>query len=112
MQARNLLLEAAAPVLDDDVDGFELVLEPPDDPQAAASRVITPTSATIRIFALKMYLLCPRRPAGAGWTAGSIAGPRRLGQGKSVPDPPGIARRLVRCRLAGKPATAVLAALL
>jgi hypothetical protein len=90
MQARNLPPAAAAAGLDDaDVDGVELLELEPDDPQAAASRATTPAVATIRIFALKMYLLCP----GARWCredAGSITSPGRLGQGKSVQTPPGL----------------------
>jgi hypothetical protein len=101
MQARNLLLPPpAAAGLDDVAVGVELLEFEDDDPQAAASRAITEKVAAIRIFALKMFLLCPgarqvpgrppaRSLAPAGWRV-------------SPPRPPRDARRLVRCMLAGK----------
>jgi hypothetical protein len=62
MQARNLPPPPAAAGLDVDVVGVELVVLEPDDPQAAASRATAASPAVIRIFALKIYLLWPRRP--------------------------------------------------
>jgi hypothetical protein len=91
MQARNLPPAAAADVDDVDVDGAELLeVDDPDDPQAAASRAITPTNATIRIFALKMYLLCPGAPKVPG--DGRLARwPRPAGAGESLfQTPPGL----------------------
>jgi hypothetical protein len=106
MQARNLPPPPAAAGLDDvDVAGVELLVFEDDDPQAAASRAISPKTAAIRIFALKMYLLCPGAPKVPG--DGRLnRRPRPAGAGKVRPDPPGIARRLVRRRLAGKAAAA------
>jgi hypothetical protein len=63
MQARNLPPPVAAADVDEVADGVELLdVEDPDDPQAAASRAVTPAIAIIRIFTLKMYLLCPGAP--------------------------------------------------
>jgi hypothetical protein len=62
MQARNLPPVAAAPVLDDvDVVGVELLVELPDDPQAAASSATAARPAAIRTFALK--IVPPLAPA-------------------------------------------------
>jgi hypothetical protein len=91
MHARNLPPPAAAADGDeDDVDDVELLVDDPDDPQAAASRAITPTSATIRIFALKMYLLCPGAPKVPG--DGRLArSPRPAGAGRGpFQTPPGL----------------------
>jgi hypothetical protein len=61
MQARNLPLPGAAA---DDVDvvGLELLVELPDDPQAAASIATAARPATIRIFALKIVPPLAGRP--------------------------------------------------
>src|SRR5262249_24726314 len=90
MQARNLPPPAAAPVLDDvDVVGVELVVELPDDPQAAASSVTAAKPAAIRIFALKLTSSGPGAPDRQE-TTGLIAGPPAgLGR-ESVQTPPGL----------------------
>jgi hypothetical protein len=65
MQALNVPLPAAAaPVPDDEDDDAAgvVLLELPDDPQAAASRAIAANPAAMRIFALKINLLCPGAP--------------------------------------------------
>jgi hypothetical protein len=103
MQARNLPLPPpAAAGLDDDVAaGVELLELEADDPQAAASRAITEKTAAIRIFALKMFLLCPGAPQVPGGPPARSLAP--AGWGREIPPrPPRDARRLVRCMLAGK----------
>ena len=101
MQARNLLPEAAAPELDDDDDDDGLLELEDDDEQAAASRAITAKTAAIRIFALKMFLLCPGAPQVPGGPPARSLAP--AGWGREIPPrPPRDARRLVRCMLAGK----------
>jgi len=65
MQARNLPPPGAAGGLGDvDVVGAELLLELPDDPQAAASSATAARPAAIRIFALK--IVPPLAPASPG----------------------------------------------
>src|SRR5258708_12699453 len=102
MQARNLPPPAAAAELDDgDAVGVELVELEADDEQAAASRAITAKTAAIRIFALKMFLLCPGAPQVPGGPPARSLAP--AGWGREIPPrPPRDARRLVRCMLAGK----------
>jgi hypothetical protein len=92
MQARNLPPPVAAADVDELADGVEelLEVEDPDDPQAPASRAITPATAIIRIFTLKMYLLCPGAPKVPG--DGRLARwPRPAGAGESLfQTPPGL----------------------
>jgi hypothetical protein len=103
MQARNLPLPPpAAAGLDDDVaGGVELLELEADDPQAAASRAITEKTAAIRIFGLKMFLLCPGAPQVPGGPPARSLAPAGWGR-VSPPRPPRDARRVVRCMLAGK----------
>src|SRR5258708_4089454 len=102
MQARNLPLPpTAAAELDDGDAAGVVLLELEDDPQAAASRAITAKTAAIRIFALKMFLLCPGAPQVPGGPPARSLAPAGWGR-VSPPRPPRDARRLVRCMLAGK----------
>ena len=87
MHARNLPPPLAAG--GEELDDVELLGELEDDPQAAASSVITPAIAAIRICALKMYLLCPGAPPRE--MGGRLDRWSPAGLGRDIrPDPPGL----------------------